>query len=257
MKIYIDKNLTPRYSPTGWPEKPVISAAHIYEDQADAYDKALAKAKADSFTFESVRELDDLLKGQGLIFTKDTFIAVEIGEVELYVGGLGVVTLAKDHQGNNSIWVEWAGGRTNVIRSQIYARVKKQENAVMGYSEGSEIPQMPAEEKQWREQQIEVDKKIYDDENRLFAVLKSSLIEADVAPIDVDEIASLMMPDVKEFIRQQLAAANKRIEELEEFVAVVKSMRVSQDFAVSPSECREKYSLQRYVDDLVKSYESK
>lgn len=134
--IYIDSALTPRYSPNGWPDK---KSFVDYENDfhVELYDEALAKAKAESFTFESVRELDDLLKGQGLIFTKDTFIEVEIGEVEICYQRDFSSTF-KEHRFED-VTKEAYENYSGPYAQRRVARLKKQENAQTTDLKGSTL----------------------------------------------------------------------------------------------------------------------
>jgi len=130
-KIYIDSSLTPRYSATGWPSK---KSFVDYENDfhVELYDEALAKAKADSIPFElpiyaisgDFMEMD---------LKPDTFVEVEIGDVE-------VVRQVKYLPGNTS-WVDVPIGPGTIIVSEqrTIARLKKPENAGNEYSEGAEI----------------------------------------------------------------------------------------------------------------------
>jgi hypothetical protein len=177
MKIYIDSNLTPRYSLNGWPEK-----GQFFIENSVAYHKALEKAKTES------TEL--LAPGQFLAIAPslkpDTFIEVEIEEVEVVeqwkhtgVGGIG--------WRDGTEYTCWQMSNAGYYTRKV-ARVKKQENAVDGYTNGMAGTKTLSEVGYERCQRIEVNP-----------------------------------------LKEQLAAANKKIEELEQFVALVKEMRDAQN----------------------------
>lgn len=126
MKIYIDKNLTPRYSPNGWPEQPINNLPpspcgqdyEVLDEMFEDYDKALEKAKADS--------IELIAPGQFLATTpslkRDTFIDVEIGEVEV----------VKQWQRGNGEWINIIDNTPiNVYTPiRIIARVKQENEPI-------------------------------------------------------------------------------------------------------------------------------
>ena len=71
------------------------------------------------------------------------------------------------------------------------------DNSGHGYSEGMD---MPAEEKAHRELMHEQDKEGYEWQNKLHEILKKALLDADVAPADVNEIAYFMFAPLDEFL---------------------------------------------------------
>jgi hypothetical protein len=87
---------------------------------------------------------------------------------------------------------------------------------------------MPAEEKAWREKAHEEDKQRYAEQDSLFKVLKQALIEADVAPVDCDEIATGMMPIVEKHLRSTGQRENAELKaKLENWDAKMRSMESS------------------------------
>jgi len=139
MKIYIDSNLTPRYSPNGWPDKNqfteyVPGSSHFFEG---AYNDALEKAKADSVPFDITHPLTDAALAlayhkSGLACQmKDIFIEVEIGEVE-------IIYQVKNYGGWSDISFEDLDSTDEDYRT--VARLKKAENAAMLDSAGEQIP---------------------------------------------------------------------------------------------------------------------
>lgn len=138
VKLWISDKLDLRHSPEVWPKEPLPGIP----SEMTFYHQQLAKAKEESLVIEmdpgSYNAFKAVHEAMGE-FKPDSFIELPI-EVELCVGGLGVVTLSGKQDGKHSVWVEWAGGRTNVIRDQIFARLKPQ-NSGHGYSEGAELAQ--------------------------------------------------------------------------------------------------------------------
>lgn len=129
MKLYINHNLEICANEKGWPEKPGISAAHIYEDQCEAYDKALAKAKK-----ESVRvEMGGRVLKMPLV--PGTFIELDI-EVEF----------VKQYKlAGSGLWVDslfWTNEKSPYNETRTFARIKPASSA-HGYSEGAELPSAP------------------------------------------------------------------------------------------------------------------
>jgi hypothetical protein len=113
--IWIDKELTPRYSPTGWPEREFWpEGTEKFEDNK----RSLEKAKADSVPFLTMNGfLHESIDPDSL--KPDTFIDVEIGKVEVVE--------------------EMFMSNPPRPTGRKIARVKKQENAAHVYTEGSEI----------------------------------------------------------------------------------------------------------------------
>lgn len=91
--------------------------------------------------------------------------------------------------------------------------IEKQDNGAHSYTEAAY--DMPADEKKWRDEQHENDKKMYTEESRLFGVLMHSILSSGEDPSEAHGIATALMPDVQEYMKQQLAAAKARINELE------------------------------------------
>jgi hypothetical protein len=201
MKIYIDKNLTPRYSPNGWPDK---KSFVDYENDfhVELYDEALAKAKADSVPFESICETFHFIdKALGMPADKmpDTFIEVDIGEVE-------VVEQYKNHDWKMREDCDERGIKPWHLLRKI-ARMKKPENGAHGYTEGSEIPnaliEKPGPDK------IRCDCELFVD--KYFGLPSDFPVDSLVPEAQYFQLVNLLSM----FRDEQLAAANKRIAELE------------------------------------------
>jgi hypothetical protein len=171
--IYINSNLVPMWHPN-WPQRP---PSHIdfgkpgeferhFELGGDfGYEKSLAKAKKEAVPFDNDHEPTVLFLNHSEFAANGykeikpgSFIQVEIGEVELYVHNLGVVTLSKQQHGTDTVWVEWDGGRTNVPKDSIFARIVPKDNGAMSYTEGMETqvtditmvrPEYPLNRKEW------------------------------------------------------------------------------------------------------------
>lgn len=125
MKIFIDKNLTPRAPIGEWPQmsyKPGsmnLPTEEDYDKRLSEFNKALAQAKLDSVELTGVRGNEVYSPGQA-----DTFIEV-YSEIEFFTKELGVITFTPHYTSQaGALWVEWKGGRANIHRSDIFARIK-------------------------------------------------------------------------------------------------------------------------------------
>jgi hypothetical protein len=127
MKIYIDKNLVPRYSQNGWPEVPqrLDYMDHApYLSACESYNRNLEKAKADSVPFLTINGfLHESINPDSM--KPDTFMECEIGEVEI-----GYQWMSHDGK-----WVdvgpgEFKGRTANGYRTRTVARLKLAESEI-------------------------------------------------------------------------------------------------------------------------------
>jgi len=217
--IYIDSNLTPRYSPTGWPD---INRWHPGHCMKEDYLDALAKAKAESVPFENLKEFI-FAASQALgeewptpwweKQKPDTFVEAEIGEVEVvYQGRTEVIgnswrEISKEH------YYSQVGSFPD--RFRIVARLKKPENSAHGYTEGAEIVN------EWKDRAIahlsegkprcECELLV----EKYFGISPEFPEDVLVPGADYGNLVNLLAM----FRDEQLAAANTRIKELEDFIA--------------------------------------
>lgn len=184
--IWIDKELTPRYSPNGWPEQPINNLPpspcgqdyEVLDEMFEDYEKSLEKAKAESIPIEG---FDAFTHAPGIILEPETFVNADLGFVEVV-----------------RKWIRpdgtWADHQPNRFSKRItVGRVKKQENETLSeYVNRCEC-------------ELFVEK---------YFGLPPKFAEKDLVPgADYGQLVNLLSM----FRDEQLAAANKRISELEQW----------------------------------------
>jgi hypothetical protein len=137
--IYISSNLVPMWHPN-WPEKPEFKGDYfLHYGPQKKYEQEIEQAKKEAVPIDIPGGISGLLEEHDL--KPDTFIQVDIGEVELYVEDLGTVTLAKNPTyGKNSVWVEWKGGRTNVDPKSLMARIVPPVDKLILVGQSNDMP---------------------------------------------------------------------------------------------------------------------
>ena len=207
-KVYINKEGAPMVL-RPWPELDITHAGSSGEAEGMRREwiKRMEQAKRDAVQFDTSHE-QTARSLRFPITICDSFIDVDI-EVEF---------VKQYKPGPNDSWVDVPKGDGTIFawQTRTIARVvpEKAENGAHSYTESAY--DMPAGEKRWREEQHERDKAYYKDHDVLFATIANSLIKSGEDIPDANDIATAIIPDIESYMKQQLAAAQARIKQLEQ-----------------------------------------